>query len=59
MTILLTRSLAMAAARDAANKAMRADNRTAWIQEDYLIAVQTFNKLWKTDYGFDTEVKED
>lgn len=48
----LTYSLALAAARDEANRHMRARaagaaaGRTCWTLADYNVAVETFEKLW-------------
>jgi hypothetical protein len=39
-------ALAMAAARDAANRQMRAAGRTAWSEDDYELACATFERLW-------------
>lgn len=41
-----TYSLAMAAAKDAANRRMRAAGRTAWSRGDYNHSVETFERLY-------------
>lgn len=41
-----TRPLAWAAATDAGNRSMQAAGRTAWNEEDYRIARETFDRLW-------------
>lgn len=42
----ITYKIAMAAARDAANRRMRSQGRTAWNEEDYLFACSEFNRLF-------------
>lgn len=42
----LTRALAWAASTDAGNASMRAGGRTAWSDDDYNAAVETFDRLW-------------
>lgn len=43
--IRATYAIAMAAARDAGNRAARAAGRTAWSHEDYDEAVRTFDRI--------------
>ncbi len=43
---ILTHDLAWAAAQDAANRSMRAGNRTVWNVDDYNAAVREYNRLW-------------
>jgi len=38
--------LAMAAARDAGNRSMRAAGRSRWSRADYVVSCQTFNKVF-------------
>ena len=47
-------NLAMAAGKDAANRSMRANNRTAWNEDDYNEAVKVFTMLMPPPDG--TEV---
>jgi hypothetical protein len=42
----LTEDLARRIATDAADRQMRADNRSAWSAQDYNLAAETFNKLY-------------
>jgi hypothetical protein len=42
----ITRQIAWAAATDAANRSMRLDGRTAWNEDDYDVAAETFRRLW-------------
>lgn len=42
----MTRALAEAAAKDAANEQMRKEGRGHWNRHDYNLAVQTFERLW-------------
>lgn len=46
MTRALTYDLAMAAARDAGNRSMRAAGRERWSREDYRAAVDEFKRLY-------------
>ena len=46
MRFTLDRRLAWAAATDAANASMRAAGRSAWSDEDWNAAVETFDRLW-------------
>ena len=41
-----TYELAMAASRDAGNRSMRAAGRTAWNEDDWNVAVATFERLY-------------
>lgn len=41
----ITYALAMAAGKDAANRQMKANGRTAWNEEDFNLAAQTVAKL--------------
>ena len=41
--------IARAAAKDAANRQMRAEGRTVWNKDDYELAVRTFNRLMGYD----------
>lgn len=41
----LTRELAYAAATDVGNRSMKANNRTAWNEDDYNVAAETFQRL--------------
>ena len=43
----LTREIAWAAATDAANQAMRQAGRSSWSRDDYALAVEVFNRLWR------------
>ena len=45
MTISMTYDLAMAAAKDEANRQMRSAGRKVWSSDDYNLAVQTFERL--------------
>lgn len=45
MAIQITYKLAMAAGRDAANKAMKASGRSSWSEKDWGVATTTFNHL--------------
>lgn len=49
---VLTRRLAWAAATDEANRQMRKAGREAWSEDDYNLAVQTFNRLWPEERDF-------
>lgn len=42
----LTRDIANAIAMDYANRQMRKAGRTAWSEDDYNLAVETFEGLW-------------
>jgi hypothetical protein len=42
----ITKALAMAVARDAGNRSMRAAGRTVWAVADYNEACRTFDRLW-------------
>lgn len=42
----MTYSIAMAAARDAGNRHMRAAGRTVWAVVDWNHACETFKRLW-------------
>ena len=42
----ITYELAMAAARDAGNRSMRAGRRTKWAVKDWNAACETFERLW-------------
>ena len=42
-------ALAMAAARDAATRQMRAGGRVAWSEDDYALACATFERLYPID----------
>ena len=44
--IVLTRELAQAASRDAANRSMRVGGRKTWNEEDADLAAREFNRLW-------------
>ena len=46
MRIKLTREIAWAASKDAANRAMRKGGRKAWSQEDFNVAIGEFDRLW-------------
>lgn len=48
---IMTYEIAMAAARDAGNRAMRADGRKEWSVEDYNIACAEFERLWPVSRG--------
>jgi hypothetical protein len=43
--MIVTYAIAMAASRDAANKSMRAAGRSAWNDDDYALACDTFAQL--------------
>ena len=45
MTILMTYDLAIATARDEANRQMRREGRKQWSFDDYNLAVETFERL--------------
>lgn len=49
--IEMTRTLANAAAMDAANRNMRKNGREQWNEDDYNIASREFNRLWPTEHG--------
>lgn len=53
MKITLTRELAQCAGRDAANRNMRKNGRTAWDEDDYNIAWAEFNRLWPEKYDIE------
>lgn len=44
--IVMTYSIAMAAARDAGNRSMREGYRTKWAVKDWNVACETFERLW-------------
>lgn len=44
--IIMTYELAMAAAKDKADRRMRKSGRTAWDEEDYNVMVEEFNRLY-------------
>jgi hypothetical protein len=46
----MTYDLAMAAAKDAAERQRRADGRTTWSAEDYQLSVDTFVRLFPLEY---------
>lgn len=46
MTETMSYRIAMAAARDAGNRHMRADGRTVWAVADWNHACETFARLW-------------
>ena len=46
---VMTYALAMAAARDAATRQMRAAGRAAWSEDDYALACATFERLYPLD----------
>lgn len=46
MRPVMTYELAMAAAADAANRAMRSGGREVWSQEDYNAGVREFDRLF-------------
>ena len=52
MIIKMDYSLAMAAARDEANRRMRKAGRKKWTRGDYNLACKTFNKLWSLNVRF-------
>jgi hypothetical protein len=43
----ITYSFAMAAGRDAANRRMRSQGRSAWDATDFAVAIAVFNKLMR------------
>ncbi len=43
----ITYDMALAAAQDKATAQMKKDGRTTWNRSDYLLAVETLNKLYK------------
>lgn len=45
----LTRELAYAAARDAANAHARKHGRAAWNAADYGVCAETFDRLWPVE----------
>jgi len=45
----LTREIAHAAATDAGDRSMRAGKRSVWNLEDYLAAVEEFERLWPSE----------
>ena len=47
----LTYDMAMAAARDEANRNMRRMGRKAWDADDYNVAVETFERIFVAWYG--------
>jgi hypothetical protein len=49
--ITMTYELAMAAAKDAADRRMRKANRTKWNRADYNEMVRTFNGLYSVEAG--------
>jgi hypothetical protein len=54
----MTYAIAMAAATDAANRAMQRAGRTKWSRSDYSVAVDTFNELypdWTWENALDTQ----
>lgn len=46
MRITPTAEIARAIARDEANRNMRAHGRTAWNEDDYDVAVETFHRIY-------------
>jgi hypothetical protein len=46
MKITMNYELAMAAAKDEANRRMRKQGRKHWNRQDYNAAVKEFNRLW-------------
>ncbi len=44
--ITMTYDLAMAAAKDAANRQMRAAGRSKWSIDDYVLMCETFDRLY-------------
>jgi len=51
--LALTYNVAMAAARDAANRQMLRAGREAWNEDDQRLAHETFNRLWRADHEED------
>ncbi len=51
---ILTREIAQAAGRDAANCNMRKHKRKEWNREDYDIAWIEFNRLWSLEKDMET-----
>lgn len=49
MQMQMTEQIARAAAKDAANRQMKREGRTCWSEEDYNLAVETFEQLWGED----------
>lgn len=47
MKLIITDSIARAAATDAGNRAMRAGGRSAWSKKDYAACILEFNRLSK------------
>jgi hypothetical protein len=52
MTTTLTRELAHAAGRDAANRHMRAAGRKVWNEEDFNVAIREFTRLWPLEQQY-------
>jgi hypothetical protein len=49
MQMPITREIAHAAATDAGDRSMRAGNRSVWNLDDYLAAVDEFQRLWPSE----------
>lgn len=45
--ITMNRHFAWSIATDTANRNMRKNHRKAWNEDDYNLAVDTFNLIWK------------
>ena len=56
--VTLTRELAWAAATDEGNRSMRKGGRSKWNEEDYNVAVETFNELWPDEQNPNTSMWE-
>lgn len=48
----MTREIANAASKDAADRSMRTAGRTHWNEDDYNVAVDEFNRLWPLEKDY-------
>jgi hypothetical protein len=46
MRLTMTEQIARAASWDEANRNMRKNGRKTWNEEDYNVAVETYDRLW-------------